>query len=433
MSLPSYTQLHGKFLAESSQIKKFPADTFYSIPVCLKRADTLYDAFFIYSYPEDKKSKTNRGFQDPMRPFAWGTFAAKGTGENSFNWCSFHDFVSEDSFPLGQTVAGALPSALSMARYQSAFEDAIDAYEKIRLYAFHQNTTVTQLELIAAYKTAFTTVVPEGLYPFYYALSPEFFNWMRFPMPTVGVQKPKHSPVEEAVSELKELSKAVQQELYPLRRLEAFSSQQEIISDQHGELQRYRNGLLEELTLPVERDVVMIIDAIESHLEVLEQSSPTKENFSRLLSLFRGIQQDLTDLLYRQGVDPYTVPGTAVTVSKQRVIHTVPTTDKALDKTVAQRLNGGWQKGEHIVRPEYVSAYLYQPDPPTKKAPSRKENKGNTHTKNNSDSSESTVLPTLQNIKLESHVSLPEPAVADKNNKKAPQHQTMDEEMKRSE
>ena len=86
------------------------------------------------------------------------------------------------------------------------------------------------------------------------------------------------------------------------------------------------------------------------------QSDPSEES-ARLLDLMGGFQQGIEDILYRQGVEPFTHDDDAFDPRRQRALSTVPTDDADQVKRVAARLRKGFRAGEKVIRPEIVSVY----------------------------------------------------------------------------
>ena len=54
--------------------------------------------------------------------------------------------------------------------------------------------------------------------------------------------------------------------------------------------------------------------------------------------------EDLEDILYRQNIESYRVPGHEVDVRRQKIIQTVPTDDKSKDNLVAVRVADGYER-----------------------------------------------------------------------------------------
>ena len=85
---------------------------------------------------------------------------------------------------------------------------------------------------------------------------------------------------------------------------------------------------------------------------------------SSFRGLLESIQTGIEDILYRQGVEPFSLETAEFDPRRQRAISTVPTEDPALSKSVAARIRKGFAAGEKIIRPELVSVFLVRPGPP---------------------------------------------------------------------
>src|SRR5262249_8313075 len=82
-----------------------------------------------------------------------------------------------------------------------------------------------------------------------------------------------------------------------------------------------------------------------------------------LRGILESIQVAIEDILYRQGVEPFTAEGDAFDPRRQRAVATATTDDPALNKMISARLRKGFQAGEKLIRPEIVSVYTYRPPP----------------------------------------------------------------------
>lgn len=78
---------------------------------------------------------------------------------------------------------------------------------------------------------------------------------------------------------------------------------------------------------------------------------------SQLLDIMRSFQQELEDIVYHQGVEPFTGEGDTFDPPRQRAALAVPTGDPALAKTISARLHKGPKAGEKVIRPEIVSVH----------------------------------------------------------------------------
>ena len=73
------------------------------------------------------------------------------------------------------------------------------------------------------------------------------------------------------------------------------------------------------------------------------------------------LRQGIEDILYRQGVEPFSAADSSFDPRRQRAVATVSTADPSLAKTVAARLRKGFQAGEKLIRPEIVSVFNFRP------------------------------------------------------------------------
>ncbi len=151
------------------------------------------------------------------------------------------------------------------------------------------------------------------------------------------------------------------------RELRGEASRERIVDRLHAELQDYKQDLL----LKVQRPI--FIDLIQLHDDVgkMAAARPAADSDAAATASFRGllesIQTAIEDILYRQGVEPFSLDSTEFDPKRQRALSTSPTEDAALNKTVAARIRKGFAAGEKLIRPELVSVYLLRqalPDPP---------------------------------------------------------------------
>lgn len=321
----------------------------YSLPVCARRAGRLFDALFLY--------KTGDG--PGARPSGW-IMMDSVTGKLAvLSDCEVMDFAAPDLLPpanSGQSGAELTPKKSAQMRARLN-----EYYEGLREFVFEEELTPAQAVILDGYKDLFMKLSLPEHYPFYYALSPSFFHWLRLPLPVSRASvKPEEAGLTEdtekavIMERLQRLSDKLEQ------KTQAENQRQEIFDGMHAEIQEYKNDLLDRLTLAMELDIIKLIDDVERSVAAFAGKDVTDENYSRLYAVFAGVATDLEDLLYRHGVEPYRVDGDAIDILKQKILSTTPTADKAQDKKVARRLARGWEKQGKIVRPERISAYLYQ-------------------------------------------------------------------------
>ena len=133
------------------------------------------------------------------------------------------------------------------------------------------------------------------------------------------------------------------------RELRAESSREKVVDRLHAELQDYKSDLLLKVLRPVFVDLIQLHDDMGKMAESLGDE--------RAAALLRDFQVGVEDILYRQGVEPYSAEGDAFDPRRQRAVSTAATDDPALVKTIAARLRPGFASGETIIRPELVSVH----------------------------------------------------------------------------
>jgi molecular chaperone GrpE len=146
------------------------------------------------------------------------------------------------------------------------------------------------------------------------------------------------------------------------REIRAEATREKVVDRLHAELQEYKQGLLLGILRPVFVDMIQLHDDMGKM--VAAQPEP-EGDVARLLDLIRGFQQGIEDILYRQGVEPFSLDDDAFDPRRQRALSTVPTDDPDLNKRVAARLRKGFQAGEKVIRPEMVTVYSYKEKPAT--------------------------------------------------------------------
>ena len=350
-----YSELHKTMLKRCDFGTVFPKNATFSVPVPVKREDRLYDAVFVYEIEYSGKA--------PLitRPFCWIMLAADGGSDMMYSWCNIIDFIATESYPIGATLAADLPKALSPKKVEQITGDIMRVYEQIRSFVFEETLNREQVGIIVQYKELFLKLCFSGLYPFYHAISPAFFHWLRLPLPEM---KKAYIPEDLANTHEYQYQLLILETLQQMvgqfhEKIQTDNMKQKLFEEMHSELQEYKNGLVESVSLSLERDIIQLIDSMERSLKSFEDQPPTEDGCRRLLKLFDGIGTDLEDILYRQGVDPYETTGDEIQVPRQKVITTVLTDNPALDKKLAARLAPGWEKNGRIIRAEHVSAYLY--------------------------------------------------------------------------
>ncbi|SIO67232.1 molecular chaperone GrpE [Singulisphaera sp. GP187] len=142
------------------------------------------------------------------------------------------------------------------------------------------------------------------------------------------------------------------------REIRAEATREKVVDRLHAELQEYKQGLLLNVLRPIFVDLIQLHDDIGKIAEAQGEGNGEGEGeVGRFLGLMRGFQQGIEDILYRQGVEPYTQEGEAFDPRRQRAVATVVTEDAGLNKQIAARHRKGFQAGDRVIRAEIVSVY----------------------------------------------------------------------------
>lgn len=354
MSLPRFLDISSSILQENTVESRFGADVNCSFPALRMRDGILMDVMFLYSGQPDA--------QEGPRPSGWVALQSV-TGKLLLAAdCAVCDFADTAAYPLDSVVALTREPSLSQKEHTQSWARLYELYEQLRLFAFEPEPADWQHEIVDEYARLFLRLAYAGHLPYYRALSPEFFGWLGlWDEPEPQPQPPEAPDASDMTAMLDRLRQGLAELAQRFEeKIETDRHKDSLFDSVHTEMQEYKNGLLGTLTEPMERDIIKVIDDIGKTIGAYRGKPPTREHYVRFFSLFEGIQTDLKDLLYRQGVEPYAVDGGAVEILRQKILATVPTADKKLDKTVAERHCEGWAKADKVIRPERVSVYVYE-------------------------------------------------------------------------
>jgi molecular chaperone GrpE len=147
------------------------------------------------------------------------------------------------------------------------------------------------------------------------------------------------------------------------RDARAEATRERVVDRLHAELQEYKQDLLLKVQRPIFIDLIQLHDDIGKMLEARPSGDAESDRSLALRGSLESIQVAIEDILYRQGVEPFTAEGNAFDPRRQRAVATATTDDPALNKMIAARLRKGFQAGEKLIRPEIVSVYTYRPPP----------------------------------------------------------------------
>jgi molecular chaperone GrpE len=142
------------------------------------------------------------------------------------------------------------------------------------------------------------------------------------------------------------------------------AAREAVVDRLHRELQEYRADLLLNVLRPVLSDLIQLYDDIDKMLAACGE--PVGEREQRLSEHLSGCRQEILDVLQRQGVEPFTVEGDDFNPRRQRSPRTTPAPHPDLEGKVDRRLRPGFARGETVLRPEIVVAFVRARAPGTK-------------------------------------------------------------------
>jgi molecular chaperone GrpE len=149
------------------------------------------------------------------------------------------------------------------------------------------------------------------------------------------------------------------------REQRAEATRERVIDRLHGELQEYKQDLLLKVQRPIFIDLIQLHDDIGKMIEArpLGEGDAALDQAIAMRGILESIQTGIEDILYRQGVEPFTHEANEFDPRKQRAVSTRTTDDPALNKTIAARLRKGFHASDKIVRPEIVTVYAFRQPP----------------------------------------------------------------------
>ncbi len=142
------------------------------------------------------------------------------------------------------------------------------------------------------------------------------------------------------------------------RELRGEASRERIVDRLHAELQDYKQDLLLKVQRPIFIDLIQLHDDVGKMAAARASADSENPGTASFRSLLESIQTAIEDILYRQGVEPFSLETDEFDPKRQRAISTSPTEDPALNKRVAARIRKGFAAGEKLIRPELVSVFL---------------------------------------------------------------------------
>jgi molecular chaperone GrpE len=152
------------------------------------------------------------------------------------------------------------------------------------------------------------------------------------------------------------------------RELRAEANRERVVDRLHAELQDYKQDLLLKVQRPIFIDLIQLHDDVGKMMAARTSTDSELDGPASFRGILESIQTAIEDILYRQGVEPFSLETGEFDPRRQRALSTLPTDEPALNKTVAARIRKGFAAGEKLIRPELVSVFLLRPSPPAAQA-----------------------------------------------------------------
>lgn len=154
------------------------------------------------------------------------------------------------------------------------------------------------------------------------------------------------------------------------RRLQTDAHKNALFDKLHAELQEHKSGLVQKLIQPMLTDLIRLHDDVSALVSQFAGEEPAVQ---KALQPFTTLTDDIADILERNQTEIFNEPaGTAFDPSRQKVLKKIPTSDPALDKTIAKSIRPGFMWNGRIIRPQSVDVHIYTPvegGPSTSTAP----------------------------------------------------------------
>ena len=172
MEIKGFLDIAQNILQENTIAVQVAGGSVFSFPVLAKRQNRILDAMFTFQ-------PAASGSILAPRPHGWLMIDSKSGKIAQLGDCDVVDFVDQSRYPIESQVSLELPKQLGEQQYANAYRQIYETYEELRAFAFKENPSEKQLDIMAKYSELFSLIAPVGHYPFYSGISPEFFKWVR--------------------------------------------------------------------------------------------------------------------------------------------------------------------------------------------------------------------------------------------------------------
>ena len=145
------------------------------------------------------------------------------------------------------------------------------------------------------------------------------------------------------------------------QKIKADAKKDELFNRLHDELQGYRNGLHEKQSDAIALEVIRLIDSLSEDMDFYAASADSDPSAAAVLGKVEELHQELLDILYRQGIEPYQDDNTELDSHRQTNVQTVITEDSGRHRSIAEHVADGYEKNGRVLRKERVRVYRAVP------------------------------------------------------------------------
>jgi molecular chaperone GrpE len=139
----------------------------------------------------------------------------------------------------------------------------------------------------------------------------------------------------------------------------AYDDQKDRIIDKlHDELQIYKEDLYNKLIKPILLDIIQIKSSIERTEQFYKEN--TLEDRTRFLEIISSLSLELGDMLEKYEIRIFKSKSEKYISQKQRVVRTIDTDVKELDKKIARSYSYCYEMDGKVISPERVDVFLYK-------------------------------------------------------------------------
>ena len=174
--------------------------------------------------------------------------------------------------------------------------------------------------------------------------------------PVVTDESDKIIEIAESISGLSE--KIEQMNTLFAQRIQRTEYEEKIMDQMHSELQKYKDDMYSQLIRPILLDIIDVRESIR-HLADVFRAKPEDERYIPLND-FSLYTYDMGDILEKNNVTIFDSKcGDDFTPTKHKVIGTIETSDKGLDRKIADSLSSGYEYNGRFIVSEKVAVYKY--------------------------------------------------------------------------